>query len=64
MKIYGPFQKGTRVKVHPATDLFMQGAVYGNVEKIGRKYLHVRFDRLPNRAIKVVPSLLEVVRDA
>jgi len=37
--------KGYRVRSHPATDAFMAGDVYGTVEKVGSKWIHVRMDR-------------------
>ena len=49
------FTVGMRVELHPGTDLWMRGARYGNVTKIGRKVLHVKLDKLP-RAIRVCPA--------
>ena len=37
---------GDRVMVLPHTDSFMQGFRYGTVEKVGRKYLHVRVESM------------------
>ncbi len=34
-----------RVRLHPATDAWMMGDRYGDLVKVGRKYLHVRMDR-------------------
>jgi hypothetical protein len=39
------FAVGQRVQVHPACDLWMRGARYGTVEKVGRQYIHVHIDR-------------------
>lgn len=36
-------QVGDYVGLHPATDLWMMGAKFGTVTKIGRKYITVRF---------------------
>ena len=33
-----------RVALAPHTDLFMRGARYADLLKVGRKYLHVRLD--------------------
>lgn len=49
-----------RVQAHPATDTWMRGDRYGVVEKIGRKYVHVRMDR-SGRTLRFLPvNLLEV----
>jgi hypothetical protein len=52
---------GDRVEVHPASDLFMRGMRYGEVRKVGRKWIHVRFDRWPHADVKVLPELLTVI---
>lgn len=39
-----PRMVGERVKIHPATDLFMMGVTYATVVKVGRKYVHVKAD--------------------
>ncbi|PSL04116.1 hypothetical protein CLV30_106119 [Haloactinopolyspora alba] len=39
------FTIGQRVEAHPATDAWMSGDQFGNVQKIGRKYVHVLMDR-------------------
>lgn len=46
---------GDRVELHPATDAWMSGDRYGEVTKIGRKYLHVAMDR-SGRSRKVRPE--------
>ena len=51
------FRIGQRVQMHPATDLWMQGARYGNVVNIGRKYVAVRLDCI-KRIVYVAPSNL------
>ena len=38
------FTEGLRVELHPATDLWMQGARYANVVKAGRTRVTVRLD--------------------
>jgi len=48
---------GDRVQTHPATDAWIFGDRYGNVVKIGRKYVHVRVDR-SGRTLKFTPDLL------
>lgn len=45
---------GSRVQLHPATDAWMQGDKYGEVVKVGTKYVHVRMDR-SGRVLKVTP---------
>lgn len=62
--ISGSFRQYARVKVHPATDAFMQGDVYGNVQRStqvkGREIVHVLMDR-SNKVRKFTPDLLEEV---
>ena len=50
------FKKGDRVELHPATDLWMRGACYGEVTRIGRKHLYVNLDKHGGRSVKVSPS--------
>tara|TARA_R110000744_G_C19045732_1_gene527208 strand:+ start:71 stop:268 length:198 start_codon:yes stop_codon:yes gene_type:complete len=38
------FNPGDRVQSHPATDAWMAGDRYGNVTKVGRKYVSVKLD--------------------
>jgi hypothetical protein len=38
------FKVGDRVELHPATDMWMRGARFGTVTKVGRRWLHVRLD--------------------
>jgi hypothetical protein len=46
------FNIGDRVELHPATDLWMRGARFGVVEKIGRQLLTVKLDAL-SRSVRV-----------
>jgi hypothetical protein len=51
------FMIGERIKIHPATDLFMMGIRYATVAKIGRKYIHVKADDyLGGRTYKLIPA--------
>lgn len=52
IQVYGPFKRGQRVELHPATDLWMRGARFGTVEKIGRKWIHVNVDLL-GRTVRI-----------
>ena len=38
------FLPGERVELHPATDLWMMGARFGEVVKVTRTRVHVRLD--------------------
>jgi len=38
------FKPGDRVQLHPATDLWMQGARYGVVKRIGGRWIYVSLD--------------------
>lgn len=63
--INGSFRQYARMKVHPATDAFMQGDVYGSVQRStqvkGRKIVHVLMDR-SNKVRKFTPpDLLEEI---
>lgn len=40
------FEPGERVEIHPACDLWMMGARYGNVVSCGRKYVWVQLDKI------------------
>jgi hypothetical protein len=55
------FTTGMRVEIHPATDAFMRGDIYGAVVKIGRKYVHVKSDAT-GRTRPITPDLLRAVR--
>jgi hypothetical protein len=56
------FKVGQRVELHPATDLWMRGARFATVIKVGTKRVHVRLDRtggvvylLPERIHEINP---------
>ena len=50
------FAVGDRVQLHPALDLWMRGVRFGNVTKIGRKYVHVKPDNY--RRVRISPENL------
>ena len=54
----GDFKVGQRVRIHPASDRYRRGDVYGTVVKVARKYVHVRMDRSCD-LVYVEPTLLE-----
>lgn len=54
--------KGDRVEVSPSTDAWIFGDRYGEIVKVGRKYLHVKMDR-SGRTLKVPPDLIYRVID-
>lgn len=56
----GDFRVGMRVELHPATDLWMSGVRYGEVAGVGRKLVHVQFDRL-TKVRNVRPELLRLL---
>jgi hypothetical protein len=39
------FTVGDRVELHPATDRWIRGDRFGEVVKLGRRYVHVKLDR-------------------
>jgi hypothetical protein len=49
------FIVGDRIAMHPATDLYMRGARFGTIEKIGRKLVTVKLDRLA-KPVRVAPA--------
>ena len=38
-------EKGDRVQIRPHHDIWMMGDRYGTIEKVARKYIHVRLDK-------------------
>ena len=48
------FTIGTRVQLHPATDLWMMGARYGTVVKVTRTRVHVKLDT--GRTVAMAPT--------
>jgi len=53
---------GQRIQTHPATDQWMMGDRYGEVVKIGRKYIHVKMDKT-GKILKFLPRYLQEVND-
>lgn len=55
------YRVGQRVQLHPATDWWMRGARFGEIVKLGKKYLHVKLG-VNTRTIRVLPeNILERV---
>lgn len=48
------YKVGDRVEVHPAMDAWMMGDRYGEIVKIGRKYVHIKMDK-SGKIYKVTP---------
>jgi hypothetical protein len=53
----GWFSLNDRVELHPATDAWMRGDKYGDIVKLGKKYVHVKMDR-SGKTRKVTPGLV------
>jgi hypothetical protein len=54
------YKLGQRIKIHPATDAWMQGDRYGVVVKVGRDLVHVRCDASGRvRKFSIVAELVE-----
>lgn len=50
-----------RVQLHPGTDLWMRGARYATVTRVGRKWAYIALDVRPGKEIKIAPeNLLEI----
>jgi hypothetical protein len=54
------FHVGDLVELHPATDLWMRGCRYGEVTKVGRKYISVRVRNLKGRPVLFNPRDLKL----
>jgi hypothetical protein len=54
------FTVGQRIELSPACDLWMRGARFGNVAKIGRKFVTVKLDHWP-RPLRFTADLLRFV---
>ena len=52
-----PWMMGYRVQLHPGTDAWMRGDRYGEVVKLGKRYLHVKMDK-SGRTLRVPPELV------
>jgi len=53
------YKVGSRVELHPATDLWMKGARFGTVERVTWHRLHVRLDAT-GRVVLLRPSDLNM----
>lgn len=54
------FKPGDRVESHPATDLWMRGLRYGDVVRIGRSKVCVKFDRSKTPVLVPPVNLLKL----
>lgn len=54
------FRIGDRIELHPATDQWMRGERFGEVIRIGRKYVRVRMNAT-GRAYRALPMNLRKV---
>lgn len=54
------FKPGDRVESHPATDLWMQGLRYGDVVRLGRTKVSVKFDRSERPRLVHPRNLLKI----
>jgi hypothetical protein len=59
MRTVNDFKIGDRVALHPASDMWMRGAKFGEVVKVGRKLVHVNLDAI-NRVVRLHPINLKV----
>lgn len=56
------FPVGTRVEIHPVSDLWMAGARFGNVTHANRDFVYVQLDNLaPNTPAVFAPMMLRVI---
>ncbi len=56
------FRPGTRVQLHPGTDLWAQGARFGTVTRTTRQRVYVRLDRT-GRVVALAPGRLTIEED-
>lgn len=59
-KTLSDYKVGERVQTHPATDAWISGDRYGNVTKVGRKYVHVKLDRSGRTLMFAPRNLIDV----
>lgn len=57
MPTLADFKSGDRVALHPATDLWMRGARYGTVDRVGGRWVYVRLD-VTDRIVRLAPWAL------
>ena len=55
------FKSSDRIELSPHLDLWMMGARFGTVEKVGRTKVHVRLDNISNRIKRFAPDSLRLV---
>jgi hypothetical protein len=56
------FRAGDRVELHPGCDLWMRGARFGTVTKVGRKFVTVKMDHWQiKRQIRFAAHLLRSI---
>lgn len=57
-------QTGDRIEMHPASDLWMRGARFGDVlyAPTNADYVVVELDKLPGKQVRVGNGLCKVVR--
>jgi hypothetical protein len=55
------FKIDQRVQSHPGTSFWAKGLRYGNVVKIGRKLIWVKYDNWEGRPKRVSPGNLIIV---
>lgn len=56
------YRVNDRIEMHPATDRWMRGDRYGNIVKIGRRFLHIKMDR-SGQTIRAEPSCIQRVME-
>lgn len=50
-----------RVQIHPATDRWMRGDRYGEIERVTKTRLHVRMDRSKQLVTFHPDNILEII---
>jgi hypothetical protein len=56
------FKVNDRVETHPSTNAWIFGDRYGDVVKVGRKYVHVKMDR-SGRTLRFIPDRIMSIRE-
>ena len=51
------FDELDRVQISPACDAWMQGDRFGEVQRVGRRLVHVRLDR-SGRVLRLAPRFI------
>ncbi|MGO7308733.1 hypothetical protein ACCS91_33300 [Rhizobium ruizarguesonis] len=55
MYVLKDFRPRDRIRIHPATDLFMRGETHATITTVGRKFLTIKGQR-SGRTFRILPE--------